>query len=459
MKLPFLNRTEELFRLQKAFNAANSTLVCLYGRRRCGKSRLLQKALKNMVHVYYVGDERESGLQRQALAKEISRILSGFDKVQYSSWDDLFERWYKDAPSGAVLAIDEFPFLVATSPELPAVLQKYIDRESEKKLHCALCGSSQRMMYGLVLDASAPLFGRAREIMKVAPLSVTYLHKAMSCKSAETAIEAFSVWGGVPRYWELAMEYDSLMESVKDLVLNPLSVLFHEPERLLSDQLRDIRQSASLLSVIGQGCNRLSEIAGRMGKPATSLTRPLSVLLELGLVRREIPFGSTVRDSKRSLYKIADPFLRFWLKYVEPNRSLLESGNTSAVVDSMKHSLPMHIADIWEDLARNSVAHLSINTRQWGVASRYWGNALGGGIVEIDIVAESLENKSDVLVGEAKHTCTVKEVPRLLKELHSKAARCPVLKGKNIHSTLWILKPPKGVPGILSGDDVIEAMG
>jgi AAA+ ATPase superfamily predicted ATPase len=143
VKLPFLNRTEELTRLGKAFSAPESTFVCLYGRRRCGKSRLLQQALKGRKGVYFVGDEREAALQRASLTKEISRLLPGFDRVTYHSWDDLFERWYTDAPSGAILALDEFPFLCAASSALPGILQKIVDKERYKPVHLAVCGSSE----------------------------------------------------------------------------------------------------------------------------------------------------------------------------------------------------------------------------------------------------------------------------------------------------------------------------
>ena len=156
MKLPFLNRTAELKRLEKALTAKSPSLVCLYGRRRCGKSRLLQQALVGKPHVYFVGDEREASLQRQALSTEIARLIPGFEQVTYHSWDDLLQRWYKDAPSSAVLALDEFPFLAMSSPELPGILQKHIDKEATKPVHICLCGSSQRMMYGLVMDAPRP---------------------------------------------------------------------------------------------------------------------------------------------------------------------------------------------------------------------------------------------------------------------------------------------------------------
>lgn len=457
MKLPFLNRTEELKRLQRAFTAQSSSLVCLYGRRRCGKSRLLQKALDGIIHVYYVGDDREAALQRRAVAKEIGRLIPGFERVEYYTWDDLLERWYSDAPSGAVLALDEFPFMAAASTELPGVLQKYVDKDMEKPVHIVLCGSSQRMMYGLVLDSSAPLYGRAREIMKIQPLRIHYLYEVMEKTEIENVVEAYSVWGGVPRYWELAIDYPSTLEAVREIVLNPLSVLFREPERLLSDQMRDTRQAASVLSVIGTGCNRLSEIAARLEKPATSLTRPLSILVDLGLVIREVPFGTLPKNSKRTLYKIADPFLRFWLTFVEPNRSLLEAGLIDTVADIVMQSWPQYIGSVWEELSRQSVPHLSINGRRWCPASRWWGKAIGTGNLEINIVACALDNDSEVLVGEAKRSVSQKEIPRLMDDLKRKASCCPALQGKKIHFALWIMKSSVEGINIITPGDVVAS--
>ncbi len=458
MKLPFLNRTAELKRLKNAFNSPNSSLVCLYGRRRCGKSRLLQQALAHKQHVYFVGDDREAALQRHALAVEIGRLIPGFGRVEYRTWDDVFERWYSDSPAGAVLALDEFPFLTMSSPELPGVMQKYIDKEQEKPIHICLCGSSQRMMYGLVLDASAPLYGRAREIMKIEPLHANYLKAALGNIVSERIVEAFSVWGGVPRYWELALEYPSTIKAIQELVLNPLGVLYREPERLLSDQMRDTRQAASILSMISRGCHRLSEIAARLEKPATSLTRPLAVLVELGLILREVPFGASPRDSKRTLYSIADPFLSFWLKFVEPNRSLIEAGLTDSLEKAVLKQWPDYVGSAWETMSRQSVPYLSINGRRWKPASRWWGKAIDGTLMELDIVAEGIDSDQQVLIGEAKYSSSEKDLSRLLSDLQSKSLRCPVLKGKKNTCALWIMKGVEKGNIIFTADEVIMAL-
>jgi len=344
--LPFLDREEERSRLERLFARREGSLGVLYGRRRSGKSRLLREALPSKGVVNYVGDERESTLQRASLAREIDRVIPGFARVSYPDWDALLARFWNEAGPGAVLVLDEFPALVSAARELPSLLQKHVDRESSRGIHIVLSGSSQRMMQGLVLDRTAPLFGRAVEILKVAPLLAGWIQPALHLRDPIEAVRAFAVWGGIPRYWELAADLPDLETAVVRLALSPLGVLYDEPTTLLLDDTRDTAQAASLLSLIGQGCHRLSEIAGRLGKPATSLSRPLQRLIELDLIRREVPFGVSPRSAKRTRYQIADPFLRFWFRFVEPNRSRLEAGLLTAVSRDMKRDFSHLLARV-----------------------------------------------------------------------------------------------------------------
>src|SRR6185295_248970 len=150
--------------------AREATLVVIYGRRRCGKSRLVLEALRSLQSVYYVGDERNGALQRRSLATAVEFLVSGFGRVEYPDWEALLDRFWREAPEGSILALDEFPYMVAASPELPSLIQKRIDAAPRRRIHVVLCGSSQRMMQGLVLDSSAPLYGRSREILRIAPL-------------------------------------------------------------------------------------------------------------------------------------------------------------------------------------------------------------------------------------------------------------------------------------------------
>ncbi|MBM3461147.1 MAG: ATP-binding protein [Armatimonadetes bacterium] len=440
--LPFLNRDEEVARLRRFFRRNETSLAVLYGRRRLGKSRLLLETLPPGRAVYFVADDREAALQRAALAVEIGRLVPGFDLAVYPSWDALLTHWFQVAPRRATLVLDEFPELVAHASELPGILHKHVDRREPNGPHVVLCGSSQRMMQGLVLDRSAALYGRSTEILKVEPLAPGWLLAARLAKNAEAAVEAWAIWGGVPRYWELAAEFPSRQAALSDLVLNPLGVLYGEADRLLLDDLRDPAQSASMLELIGNGCHRMSEIAGRLGKPAGALVRPLQRLVDLALVRRDRPFGEGERSTKRSAYRIADSFLRFCHRYVTPNRSRLEARLVTQVADAVETDFPHFVSAAWEDLARRSVPHLGLFDKSWGPASAWWGPGTDRKPLEVDLVAESLDG-SALLLGSVKWE-NRSDLRRIAAELSAAAARLPIVGRRRVHVAAWIRRSPRG---------------
>ena len=424
MKLPFLNRANELQRLERAFAGPDGAFCCLYGRRRCGKSRLLHEVLAKHTGVYYVGDRREASLQRAALARAIAQLLPGFADVTYSDWEPLLDRWWRSASDGAALVLDEFPAMVEASTELPSLLQKMVDGYGQRPVHLLIAGSSQRLMQGLVLDQSEPLFGRAREILKIEPLDIAWLPDALGITQAPDVLDAYAAWGGVPRYWELARDYKGLWQAVESLVLDPLGVLHREPDRLLADDMRDTVQASSILALAGQGCHRLSEVGGRLGKPATSLTRPVHRLVQLGLLRRETPFGQSPRSSKTTLYSVDDPFLAFWYRFVDPNRSRLSAGAVDAVLRDVRRAYPTHVSAIWENVVRAAVPRYDIDANAWNPAARWWGAGLDRQPLEIDVVAESADGES-LLIGEVKLRAAASELRRLTAELERKALRLP----------------------------------
>jgi AAA+ ATPase superfamily predicted ATPase len=446
MPLPFLDRQEEAARLRALFARRRGALAVLHGRRRCGKSRLLQETLPRGRSVYYVADDREASIQRIALAGEVARLLPGFAAVAYPSWDALLERWWREARPGSVLALDEFPSLVSSGPELPSLLQKHVDQKAGTGVHVVLSGSSQRLMQGLVLDRSAPLFGRATELLRIGSLGAGWVGEALGLRDSRAAVEAFALWGGVPRYWELASDLGGLERAMRELVLSPLGVLHDEPASLLLDDLREITQASSILTLVGAGCHRMSEIAARLERPATSLTRPLARLLDLGLVRRDLPFGAAGRESKRSLYRVADPFLRFWFRYVEPNRSRLEARLVADVEHDVARSFPEHVASVWEDLVRESVPRARCFGIAWGPAASWWGPGRDRTPLELDVVAESVDGQT-LLAGEAKWTDRV-DWARELATLERKAHNLPFTGGRQVRLALWAKNAPRGVgPG------------
>jgi AAA+ ATPase superfamily predicted ATPase len=339
--------------------------------------------------------------------------------------------------SNIVFAIDEFPYLVSRSPELPSVIQKIIDQGLT--CHLVLSGSSQRMMQGLVLDATAPLYGRCDEVMNIRPLAPGWIADALKTDPIES-VEAYSVWGGVPRYWELARDRQDLKTAMEALVFDYEGVLHREPYRLMLDDLRSASLPYSVLSLIAGGSHRLSEIGARLAKPAVHLARTLEHLVELGFIEREYPFGESIKSTKRTLYKCIDPFLLFWFRFVYPNLSLLERGLVGPVMRECSKLMTGHVSVVWERLARESTAFLPIGGIEWKPGRRWWGKTKDGALMEIDVVAESFDGKA-ILLGEAKweRNTSLREV---WKNLEKAADNLPFLdKKKNVVFAAWLKKP------------------
>ena len=318
--MDFIDRVDEQRRFRRFLNFREGALACVYGRRRIGKSRLIEEVVAGRDDVItFIAERSEAALQRSRLAADISSLIPGFADVSYDNWSVMFDRWQKDAPKGSVLVIDELPYLVERSPELPSVLQRIADglRTTGKKI--ILSGSSQRMMQGLVLNEDEPLYGRAREIVKLEPIHFRWMKNVFPAMSAWERFCLYAVLGGVPRYWESFQDGDDMWEVLREQVFSSQGLFHDEPNYVLQDDLQDSVQATSVLSLVGRGVERLVEMAGRLQVPMTALGRPIKRLVDLGLVTRDIPFGSDVKANKKTLYRMSDPFLRFWYSFVLPN--------------------------------------------------------------------------------------------------------------------------------------------
>lgn len=426
----FVNRAEELARLHRATDRGEAALVVVYGRRRIGKTRLLLEWLSGTGGLYTVADQSAPEIQRRYFAGAVATRLAGFADVDYPDWTALFARLARDAELAGwrgPLVIDELPYLVTTSPEIPSVLQRWLDHDARRaRLIVGLAGSSQRMMQGLVLAADAPLYGRARELLDLRPIDPAFLGEVFHGRDPASLVELYTAWGGVPRYWELASEVEGDVFAQADhLALDPLGPLHREPERLLLEELPPAVETRPVLDAIGAGAHRVSEIAGRLGRPATSMARPLDRLVGMGLVRREVPFGETEKKGRRSLYRIGDPFFRLWFRVVAPHRGMLATNSRSARVGLVRKYWPSLAAEAWEELCRRRLPLLTGGSAvaergPWGPAARWWR----ANEPEWDVISRSLDGER-MLLGEVKWSqrpFNVRDIERAASKLLARSA-------------------------------------
>ena len=454
--MKFVDRINETARLRNALSREHPALLVLYGRRRLGKSTLIKRILSEN-DVYFLADRSESSYQRVLLAKVVAQVFADFDKVNYPDWESLFRTLNYRADRRFTLCLDEFPYLVEQSPELPSVFQKLVD-EKQLQYNIILCGSSQNMMYGLFLDAAAPLYGRALEMMRLTSIRLPYIQEALGLDAVD-AVEEYAVWGGVPRYWELRENNVSLQEALWHHIFSVNGVLYEEPVKLFQDDVKDIAKIATVMSYIGAGANRLSEIAARCNEPATNLSRPLKKLIDLGFLEKDVPFGVEEKNAKKSLYKIADPFMAFYYRFVVPNRSFIELGRRLPIELALNAHFSEYVGMQWEKMCREAVTGNMIDGVVYGKAKRWWGTVLNEvgkpEQMELDVVAESID-RNYLLVGECKWTVQ-EDGKQLVDGLLRKASLLPFAQKYTIVPVLFLKNVPQHDCGhVMLPENVIE---
>ena len=412
---PFFDRAVELDALERSWQRTNAGLALLYGRRRLGKTYLLQRFLSDVQgasgRCYYLADQSTAEVQRLSLAE---RLVEAFPaglaaREIAASWNALlryFGARARDAGEGkAALVLDEFPYLVAQTPELPSVLQAWWDEEGRHaRAFVVLCGSQLSTMAALS-DETAPLHGRFNAgRIRLEPMGygdVAAFYEGMEGYGPRERLLMYGALGGTPRYHgeiERGLPWDA---QIVDLLLRPGAPFEGEARALLaSEQIRDPAPYNAILGAVAQGRTRNSEIMDATGiAPSASLSRPLDVLQELGWLRREVAFGET--SHRRAIYRLADPFLAFWYRFGAPLASVLRFEDSMAVFrerieprldDYMGWSVFEDVCGQW--LRRRARSDLRLDVR--GV-DRYWSR---DGRVEIDQVAEL--GGGGLLFGECK---------------------------------------------------------
>lgn len=376
MELPFTNRTDELKELDAAAKAGG--LLVVFGRRRVGKTRLLTHWLKPQGGLYSQAIEAAPGIQIEQVMRDIGAYLK--TNLAPKNWSEFLELLCLEK-GRRIVCLDEFPYLVASDPSLPSVIQRWLDHQRPKQFTLVLSGSSASAMNDCFLNRAAPLYQRARKLLHVEPMSYRAFCEACGIKSdAMESFTRYALVGGIPKYWEFVEPRATALDLAEELFFGRSAFLEDEPGRILRDENIAGLTALSVLEAVGRGAEKTSEIAARLGTAQTNLSRTFQQLLDASVLTREIPFGESMRSTKKTRYRIQDPALRFWFQVYSPHRTRWQT-YSRAEKEKLVHD---HASTVFEDYCRSH--HPS--------AMRYWEAG-----VEFDYVRE---NGKQAVVSEVK---------------------------------------------------------
>ncbi len=400
----FINREYELAALNEQYAADGASLTVLYGRRRVGKTTLIKEFIKDKRALYFLASEENETVGM----KNFTQVLSEYTGQEYlknasfENWKDLFEIFLTyNQNEKKLLIIDELPYMVNVNPAFPSILQWVWDTWFiNQNVMLILCGSLVNMMEKHTLNYNSPLYGRRTGQIKLKQIDFMHYDRFYENMSYRDLVEHYAVTGGVPKYIELFDGKKNLFDEVERLMLTPLGLLFEEPEFLLRREVEEIGSYFSIIKSIAAGNRKPGKISTDIGVKQTSLPKYMKTLIDLDILEREVPVTeNNPEKSKMSLYQIKDNFLRFWFRFVYPERARIELGQSAYVLERIKANfIDSHVAYIYETVCRSELWRFAIaGDLQFNKLGRWWNSK-----EEIDIVALD-STGDDIVFAECKY--------------------------------------------------------
>lgn len=418
----FWDRKPELDALEKEYCERAFSFFVIYGRRRVGKTALLNEFSRRKPTIYFLADKRGTLSNLLRFRKRVAEFFKE-PEIATEDFGEIFKyisgRWR--GREKLIIIIDEFSFLVEKDDAIPSVFQSIVDEELSKRsnVFLVMCGSSVGMMERGVLSHRSPLYGRRTGQWKVTSLKIEDVSQFFPGLGIEDVMRVYSVIGGVPFYLNLFDPKKSIFENIETNFLSKDGLLYPEGDFLLREELRDPATFSTILLSMAGGATRVSEIASKSRMDAKDLPYYLRVLEELEIVERETPILEKPR-TRKSLYRIKDNFFNFWFKFVYPFRDEIEIGKQKHVLKKIKGEFEAFVSERFEDVCRGFLAKkldFPRRGKQWG---KIPGRPRGKNEYEIDLVA--VDGSARIALFEFKwKDLPVDESLKIIDELREKS--------------------------------------
>lgn len=403
----FIGRQKELDALSKLYKSNKFEFAVLYGRRRVGKTALINEFIDDKKAIYFMGVESNAKQNLENFSKSIMEYASGIEaEMSFPSFQAALEYVFKlSEKERMILAIDEYPYVARSSKSLASTLQLLIDKYKDtSKLMLILCGSSMSYMEDQVLAYKSPLYGRRTAQIKLLPFDFEETCQYFKNFSNEDKALIYGVVGGTPQYLLQMSDQFSVEDNIKNTYLNPMSFLYEEPTNLLKQEVREPAIYTAIITAIATGSSRMSEISSKVGENTNVCAMYIKNLISLGIVQKETPYGE--KASRKSVYSIEDNMFRFWYRFVLDNNSIIARGAADLVYKRIKPQLSDYMGKVFEEICKQYLWKQLLSDNcpvEFTSLGRWWGNDPKEKTqAEIDIMGE--QDKNTALFAECKWT-------------------------------------------------------
>lgn len=397
----FIARNSEKKLLEELYSSSSFEFMVMYGRRRVGKTFLLQNFSKKHTGIFFSAQEKNKQLNLRSFARVVQNFLHREAVVEFSDWENAFQYLTDSLGSERLLLIiDEFPFIASDDPSIKSVLQHIIDHQwKQKNIFLILCGSSISFMENEVMGYKSPLYGRATSQLEIKPFD--YLDSSLFFPkyTNEEKLLAYGVLGGIPCYLQTFNDDISIANNIAKNILRTGTFLREEPQLLMKMELREPAVYNSIFESIATGASRLNEISTKIQEESNKCSKYINTLKTLKLVNKIVPCGEP-QTSKKGIYCITDNFFAFWYKYIFSNDTYYDMLGYDEAADEIMSDISVYMGHVFEGICYQYILRMAKKKQLPFVPvkiGRWWGNnPIKKMQDDIDILALSKDGKKAI---------------------------------------------------------------
>ena len=402
-----LGRKEELNHLNELYESNDFEFLVMYGRRRVGKTTILQEFAEHSNSIFFPAREKNDALNLEDFSKVVQYHFDHNFIASFSSWEDAFNYISSKVEQRTTIIIDEFPYIIEENSSIKSILQHVIDLSwKNKNIFLILCGSSVSIIENDVMGRKSPLHDRQTSSLEIKPFD--YLESSAFFKNYtnEEKLLTYGILGGIPRYLEAVDSNISIKKNIETKIIRNGAYLHEEPDNLLKAELREINVYSSILSAIANGRNKIIDIANFIHEDRTKVAKYLITLQTLRLIEKRVPCGES-ETSKKSIYVIKDNFFKFWFRYEFTNNSYYAMLGAKEASKEIMDDISNLMGDAFEDICKEYIIRLAKQRKLPFIPyhlGKWWGtNPVIKAQDDVDLLAIDKTGKKAIFI-ECKFT-------------------------------------------------------
>lgn len=390
----FIGRKKELNELNFRFNNSKKEFGVIYGRRRIGKSTLINEFLKDKPNIFFQAKKDSMYGNLRSFSYEIDKLLDLPKSFVFSSMEEAFDSLIEYAKGKRfVIAIDEYPYIVNQDASFPSILQEAIDRAPEN-LFFLISGSDVGMLKNELEDHNSPLYKRRTFEMNVTKLKYSESLEYLKNVDNETKIKYLSFTSTYP-YYLSAMDFDiPFEENIKRLLFNEYGTFFTLPDQLLSNSLNTQDVYNAILYAVSKRKRSNKEIAEYIHEDEAKVSKYIKTLLQSELLDKRETYNG---NKKTVYYEIGDPMLRFWYMFIFNNMEKIRM-NGEFVYNNLQEDIKQFICYGFEEVSRLYMDELNSKGLLGNIFAPFKPYKVEKSILNRSIEIDGLSNDDEKLI-------------------------------------------------------------